>query len=161
MTSRVEASRRHGPFDLRWPARRQASDRPRPAAPGRKHVPDGLAWGAFSTRCFPGAVGMTSTQSARTRYTARFRTRFVLDDPRLERLTKREIDDELAGARSVLQIPCECGRSACAEVIALQWSVYEQAKREPRRSLLVPGHELPRIGRALSRCDSFVVVANE
>jgi hypothetical protein len=101
-----------------------------------------------------------------------------MDDPRLERLTKREIDDELAGARSVLhtkreiddelagarsvlQIPCECGRSACAEVIALQWSVYEQAKREPRRSLLVPGHELPRIGRALSRCDSFVVVANE
>ena len=53
MTNRVEASRRHGPFDLRRPARRQASDRPRPAAPGRA-VPVGLAWAAFSARCFPG-----------------------------------------------------------------------------------------------------------
>ena len=54
MTNRVEASRRHGAFDLRWAARRQASDRPRPAAPGHEHVPDGLAWAAFSARCFPG-----------------------------------------------------------------------------------------------------------
>jgi hypothetical protein len=76
----------------------------------------------------------------------------------LERPAKCEIGD-LLRAYSVVEIACECGRSGCAEVIALPWSVYEQAKREPRRSLLVPGHELPGIGRALSRYDSFVVVA--
>lgn len=77
---------------------------------------------------------------------------------KLKRPTKREIGGPL-GAYSVVEIDCECGRSGCAEVIALPWSFYEQAKREPRRFLLVPGHELPGIGRALSRCDSFVVVA--
>lgn len=79
----------------------------------------------------------------------------------LERPAMRKVDDRFSGAGSVLQVACECGRSACGEVIALPWSVYEQAKREPRRSLLVPGHELPGIGRALSRYDSFVVVAKE
>jgi hypothetical protein len=82
-----------------------------------------------------------------------------MDDAELERPAKREVDDRLPGAGSVLKVACECGRSACAEVIALPWSVYEQAKREPRRSLLVPGHELAGVGRALSRYDSFVVVA--
>jgi len=32
----------------------------------------------------------------------------------------------------VLEIACECGRSSCAEVIALPWCVYEQAQTEPR-----------------------------
>jgi hypothetical protein len=71
---------------------------------------------------------------------------------------KREIGDPLR-AYSVVEIACECGRSGCGEVIALPWSIYEQAKREPRRSLLWPGHELPEIGRAVCRYDSFVVVA--
>jgi hypothetical protein len=78
---------------------------------------------------------------------------------KLERLAKREIGDPLR-AYSVVEVACECGRSACAEVIALPWCVYEQAQRE-RRLLLAPGHELPAIRRALSRYDSFVVVAKE
>jgi hypothetical protein len=78
-------------------------------------------------------------------------------DPRHERLAKREGDDQLARVGSVLEIPCECGRSGCGEVIALPWCVYEEAQREP----LVPGHELPGIRGALSRYDSFVVVAKE
>jgi hypothetical protein len=85
----------------------------------------------------------------------------VVGDAQLERPAKHEVDDRFTGAGAVLEVACECGRSACAEVIALPWSVYEQAKREPRRSLLVPGHELPGIGHALSRYDSFVVVAKE
>ena len=77
---------------------------------------------------------------------------------KLERPVKREIGDPLR-AYSVVEIACECGRSGCGEVIALPWSIYEQAKREPRRSLFWPGHELSGIGRALCRYDSFVVVA--
>jgi hypothetical protein len=82
-------------------------------------------------------------------------------DPQLERLAKREGDDQFARVGSVLEIACECGRSGCAEVIALPWCVYERAQREPRRLLLAPGHELPGIRCALSRYDSFVVVAKE
>jgi hypothetical protein len=96
-----------------------------------------------------------------------------MDDLRqVERLAKREAfvgatneeiapDDQFAGDSSVLVIACECGRSGCAEVISLPRSVYEQARSEPRRFLLVPGHERPEIERALSRYDRFVVVAKE
>jgi len=82
-----------------------------------------------------------------------------MDDPELERLAKRGSTIGSSGAGSVLNVACECGRSACSEVIALPLSVYEQAQRQPRRFLLVPGHELSGIGRALCRYDSFVVVA--
>ena len=70
-------------------------------------------------------------------------------------------DDQFAGVDSVVEIACECGRSGCAEIIALPRCVYEQAQREPRRLLLAPGHQLPEIRGALSRYDSFVVVASE
>ena len=68
--------------------------------------------------------------------------------------------DQSADVGSVVEIACECGRSGCAEVIALPLCVYEEAQREPRRLLLAPGHELP-AGSALIRCDSFVVVSSE
>lgn len=69
--------------------------------------------------------------------------------------------NQFADLGSVVEISCECGRSGCAEVIALPRCVYEKALGEPRRFLLAPGHELPGIGRALSRYDSFVVVSKE
>jgi hypothetical protein len=69
--------------------------------------------------------------------------------------------EQFAGVGSVVEIACQCGRSGCAEVIALPLCVYKQAQREPRRLLLAPGHELPGIRRALSRYDSFVVVSRE
>lgn len=50
----VEGSRRHGPFDLRWPARcRVDSDWRAAAAVGSRDVAEGLDWDAFTTRFFP------------------------------------------------------------------------------------------------------------
>jgi hypothetical protein len=56
MSGSVDPSRRHGRFDLRWPARplRGAADWRAPAPVGLGDVPDGLDWEAFSTRYFPG-----------------------------------------------------------------------------------------------------------
>ena len=68
--------------------------------------------------------------------------------------------DQLEGPGAVVEIACECGRSACAEVIRLPRCVYEEAQRKPRRLLLAPGHELPEFS-PLIRCDSFVVVPSE
>ena len=67
--------------------------------------------------------------------------------------------DQFTGVGGVVEVACQCGRSACAEVIALPLCVYEQTQREPRRLLLAPGHELPGVGRALGRYDGFVVIA--
>ena len=74
----------------------------------------------------------------------------------LERLPTRNGDES-----AVLEIACECGRSGCGEVIALPLCIYEEAHREPQRLLLAPGHELPDVGSALSRYDSFVVAAKK
>ncbi|HEY6960324.1 MAG TPA: hypothetical protein VI408_00400 [Gaiellaceae bacterium] len=52
----VEASRRHGPFDTRWPsARKDSSDTARTAPPlPAEEAAEALDWDAFSNRYFPG-----------------------------------------------------------------------------------------------------------
>jgi hypothetical protein len=52
----VEASRKHGPFDARWPAPRRDSAAVVPAVPPLRAAGAGeaLDWEAFSNRYFPG-----------------------------------------------------------------------------------------------------------
>jgi hypothetical protein len=52
----VEASRKHGPFDTRWPcARRDSSGAVSTTPPLRAaEAAEALDWGAFSNRYFPG-----------------------------------------------------------------------------------------------------------
>jgi hypothetical protein len=78
----------------------------------------------------------------------------------MEKLRDGEEQNMGEGDGSVVEIACQCGRSACAEVITLPRCVYEEAQREPGRLLLAPGHELPAFSR-LIRCDSFVVVSTD
>jgi hypothetical protein len=82
-------------------------------------------------------------------------------DTQLGRLPRGEAENQFAGAGAVLEVACECGRSGCGEVIALPLCVYRQAHSEPQRLVLAPGHELPDVGSAVSRYDSFVVAAKK
>jgi hypothetical protein len=52
----VEASRRHGPFDTRWPSARKESSDVVPTAPPLRaaEAAEALDWEAFSNRYFPG-----------------------------------------------------------------------------------------------------------
>ena len=51
----VEASRKHGPFDTRWPSARKDSAGVVPTAPPlRAEAAEALDWQAFSNRYFPG-----------------------------------------------------------------------------------------------------------
>ena len=52
----VEASRKHGPFDTRWPSARKDSAGAVPTAPPlrAKEAAEALDWEAFSNRYFPG-----------------------------------------------------------------------------------------------------------
>lgn len=51
----VEASRKHGPFDTRWPSTRNDSAAAVPTAPLRsEEAAEALDWEAFSNRYFPG-----------------------------------------------------------------------------------------------------------
>jgi hypothetical protein len=52
----VEASRRHGPFDARWPSARRDSSGAVPTVPPLRaaEAAEALDWEAFSNRYFPG-----------------------------------------------------------------------------------------------------------
>jgi hypothetical protein len=52
----VEASRKHGPFDMRWPSARKDSAGAAPTAPPLRaaEAAEALDWEAFSNRYFPG-----------------------------------------------------------------------------------------------------------
>jgi hypothetical protein len=52
----VEASRKHGPFDTRWPSARKESSDAAPTAPPLRaaEAAEALDWDAFSNRYFPG-----------------------------------------------------------------------------------------------------------
>ena len=52
----VEASRRHGPFDARWPFARRDSSAAVSTVPSLRgaEAAEALDWGAFSNRYFPG-----------------------------------------------------------------------------------------------------------
>ena len=52
----VEASRKHGPFDTRWPSARKDSAGVVPTAPPLRaaEAAEALDWEAFSNRYFPG-----------------------------------------------------------------------------------------------------------
>jgi hypothetical protein len=52
----LEASRKHGPFDTRWPSARKESSDAAPSAPPLRaaEAAEALDWEAFSNRYFPG-----------------------------------------------------------------------------------------------------------
>jgi hypothetical protein len=52
----VEASRKHGPFDTRWPSARRDDSGAVPTAPPLRaaEAAEALDWQAFSNRYFPG-----------------------------------------------------------------------------------------------------------
>jgi hypothetical protein len=52
----VEASRKHGSFDTRWPSARKGSSDAAPTAPPLRaaEAAEALDWDAFSNRYFPG-----------------------------------------------------------------------------------------------------------
>jgi hypothetical protein len=93
-----------------------------------------------------------------------------MDEKRVERLAKREallraaneeiarIEAGFSSAGVALEIVCECARNDCVELIEVSPTDYREVRSEPRRFLLVVGHELPEIERVVGQHDGFVVV---
>jgi hypothetical protein len=42
-----------------------------------------------------------------------------------------------------MSVICECANSACTDRLEITVSEYEKVRAEPRRYIIVPGHELP------------------
>jgi hypothetical protein len=72
-----------------------------------------------------------------------------------------EVTSGLAGVGGeslVLRLVCECGREECTEPIELTDEQYKSVRRDPRRFIVVPGHEHTDSARVVERHPDYLVV---
>ena len=88
---------------------------------------------------------------------------------REERIAKNEtitreinegIEDALASLsdEGYVRMMCECGRSDCELLIAITVAEYEEARRDPRRFVVVKDHVILEVERLVVETERFVVV---
>jgi hypothetical protein len=53
---------------------------------------------------------------------------------------------------------CECARLGCNVLVALTLAQYEAVRTDPRRFVIVSGHELPKVEVVVSRDGEYSVV---
>lgn len=56
---------------------------------------------------------------------------------------------------------CECSRLGCNLLLRLSVADYERVRANPRRFLMVHGHELPEIETVVERCPDYLVVEKQ
>ena len=63
--------------------------------------------------------------------------------------------DDKADARR--PFVCECGQLGCNQLVELTLAEYEEVRANPRRFLMLAGHEIPDIELVIVRHDGYVV----
>jgi hypothetical protein len=53
---------------------------------------------------------------------------------------------------------CECARLGCNVLVALTLTEYERVRANPRRFLIVDGHEIPEVEKVVERHGRYAVV---
>jgi hypothetical protein len=64
----------------------------------------------------------------------------------------------LRGADDLLAFVCECARLGCNQLLSLTVAEYEAVRRDPRRFVIVDGHELPETEDVVERHERYSVV---
>ena len=68
------------------------------------------------------------------------------------------LDIHSEGESLRIEFVCECGSLDCTDRIELTRGQYEAVRADPRRFVVVPGHEDPRVARAVEQHPRFLVV---
>jgi hypothetical protein len=53
---------------------------------------------------------------------------------------------------------CECANPDCLEKVRLREADYERVRSDPRRFVIVPGHELPDVETVIERNEGWMIV---
>jgi hypothetical protein len=72
-----------------------------------------------------------------------------------------ELETDLTGDREdslLIGFVCECPREDCGEMIEVTRGQYEAVRDNPRRFLVLPGHEDAEIAHVIDRHSSYLVV---
>jgi hypothetical protein len=99
------------------------------------------------------AIGMVEGRERRAKNEALFRE----VNERVEELSNRlagagDEDSLLAG------FVCECSQTACTELLQVTYKTYEAVRENPRRFLVLPGHEDLVVDRVVERHKDHLVV---
>lgn len=53
---------------------------------------------------------------------------------------------------------CECARLGCNSLVELTKADYERIRSNPRRFVMIAGHELPEVETVVDQCNGYFVV---
>ena len=95
---------------------------------------------------------MNSEQERRAQNEALFRE----VNERVEEISSRLSGFEDEG--SLTGFVCECSREDCAALVEITYAQYEAVRSDPRRFLILPGHEDLEVDRVVERHPGFLVV---
>lgn len=75
----------------------------------------------------------------------------------------RAVNEEIDGASNggARDYVCECADASCSETIRLAHEEYRAVRTDPRRYVLVPGHEVPGLEDVVRRKPDHVVVEKD
>jgi hypothetical protein len=87
-------------------------------------------------------------------------------ESRAERVGKnealfREVNErirEITTYDSDVEFLCECGDPACARPIVMTLAEYEEVRTDPKRFVVVPGHEIRDVETTLATNERFSIV---
>jgi hypothetical protein len=91
-----------------------------------------------------------SVDAARDERRARNEALFREVNERIEELSSDESEQEAS-----LEVVCECGRNDCTELLEVTRAQYEAVRSDPRRFLVLPGHEHTDTARVVERTAAF------
>ena len=57
-----------------------------------------------------------------------------------------------------MQVVCECADAQCVERLTVSMHDYERVRKDPRRFLIVPGHDVPDVETVIEEHDAFHIV---
>jgi hypothetical protein len=73
-----------------------------------------------------------------------------------EQIESLNRDQRTDGA--TMTVICECADGECAERLEISLSEYEKVRADPRRYVVVPGHQLPEFESVVESRDGYDVV---
>ena len=77
---------------------------------------------------------------------------------RIEEVSREFAEGDWDQKQEQLRLVCECGRQECTELLEATVAEYEAVRSNPRRFLVLPGHEQTDIERVVERNNRFFVV---
>lgn len=68
------------------------------------------------------------------------------------------LNRDLGTDGTTMTVICECADGECTERFEIQVAAYERVRAEPRRYVIVPGHQLPEFESVVDSGNGYAVV---